>query len=209
MVSRLQSFKFRRRAKREITTISRGLRALSALRRIAANQGNEDLDKLAAALQYCLLVRRDLLILETDVLTERDKWRRNLSARHLAVLLVEFSDKIDTVLGETFKAQIVLVMGSHKELLKGYRDLRKQFACICEDFKEELRHIRNTAAAHRDTKAHRQIEAIDNIDERAISVVAQAVSTWLLLILTYWRAVVRKRFAEQWKWANFESLTSR
>jgi hypothetical protein len=209
MISRLRVLKRRRGAKREIAVIGQGLRALSALRRIAAEQGNEELYKLAAALQYCLVVRRDLLILETDVLTERDKWRRNLSARHLAVLLVEFSDKIDTVLGKEFRAHIVAAAGSNEKILKRYRSLRRSFADICEDFKKELRHIRNTAAAHHDSSDGRQIETIDNLDERPILVVAQAASMWLWLILTYWRLTVQKRFPEQWKLANFEGLTSR
>ncbi len=209
MLSRLRAPKHRRGMKREITAISLGLKFLSALRRIAVEQGNEELDKLAAALQYCTVVRRDLVILQTDLLTERNKWRRNLSARHLAVLVIEITDNIDTVLGKEFRAHIVAVAGSNGELLKRYRSLRRSLADICEDFNEELRHIRNTAAAHRDRNANRQIDAIDNVDERPILLVAQAVSMWLLLILRYWRSTVRKRFSEQYKTANFEALTSR
>jgi len=188
---------------REVYALSDALRALAALRRIAEKQGNNHLANLANALQYSFAIQRDLCILRTDVITERDRWRRNLYARNLAILLVDFLDRIDKVLGKDFKSHIEAAAGSHApELLTKYHDVRKGLDDICEQYKKQLRQIRNTAAAHREPHANVQLESIDNVDETAIIVVAQAVQMWQWLILSFWRGLVQKLFASQWKEAK-------
>ncbi len=202
MVRGLKALKRRRVTRRQVNAISEGLRAVAALRRIAEKQGNDHLLQLANALQYSFAIQRDLCVLMTDVMTERDRWRRNLYARHLAILLVEFLDKIDTVLGKEFKSHMEAVAGPHRELLAKYRDIHKGLAGIGKQHSKQLRQIRNIATAHRDTDARLQLEAIDNVDELAIIVVAQAVNMWQWLILTFWRGLVQKLFAPQWKEAK-------
>lgn len=202
MIRGLRSYTYRRQARRQVHAISEGLRALAALRRIAEKEGNRHLAKLANALQYSFSIERDLCMLMTDVMTERNKWRRNLHARHLAILIVEFLDKIDTVLGKEFQSHINAVAARHPELITKYRDIRRNLARIGEQHRKQLRRIRNTAAAHRDADGDCQLEVINSVDELAILVVAQAISMWQWLILMFSRVMLQKLFAPQWKEAR-------
>lgn len=207
MVVRWAAFKRRLKGKREIRAIAQGLRFLAILRRISEEQKDGRLAHVANVLQYSLAVQLDSCVLMTDVITERDRWRQNVYARHLGVLLIEFLDDIHGVLGKQFDHELQALFGKHPEVLKLCRSLQKGLASIGQQYRTELREIRNIAAAHRDHDGHLQFELMTNVNVvRVVLVVGEAVYLWQHLVLRLCHAILRKRFPAQWKEANTELL---
>lgn len=120
----------------------------------------------AAIWNPCLFLNTvafDLSYLAYDLAYEEEKWKRGLTARHLATLLFEIAEDLPQVFGKDFnRALDSLAVGS--DLRDVFRSQLKSVSQFWTDHRDELKQIRTVCGAHRDHDAILLLQTIDQID---------------------------------------------
>lgn len=108
-------------------------------------------------------VSYDLSIVVSDLVRERDVWKRRFIARSLALLLFEIGEDIPAVFGKKFR-DASAALGVSNSQLNALDAETQKVALFWNEHRALLKVIRSIAAAHRDHDAIAIHETIDGID---------------------------------------------
>lgn len=112
---------------------------------------------------YLNMAAHDLSVLVEDLTFERDNWSRSFVARNLAVLAYESTEDMQALLGKKFREALEKL-----EVLSRFdtelRDARKPLDAFWKEHQASLKHVRNTAAAHREHDGIAMFNTVENIN---------------------------------------------
>ena len=172
-----------RKAQRQSTALvqatSIALRAVTTQRAALLIKDHEK--KMLNACLYIALQTQDMNVLAEDFGATRTHVRKRIYARVLAVQCVTFFDDIPVLIRETVQSDAgLLASADGRALLTTARQLRP----IRHKYEPLLRSIRNTAIAHRDREAIKQLESMTAIDIQKFFQLLSAVIRWRTELLT-------------------------
>lgn len=140
----------------------------SRSRRIAEKEKSfSHLVPLLNAVQYTIIADLDLSFLTYQMMIAESDWERKLSARILAMTLVECVEDTAQILGKNFRIAADAIFNESEHFQK-IDLIRRKIAMFRRKHEGMLRELRNIAAAHRDKDGDLQLVAIKNTNVKVI-----------------------------------------
>lgn len=194
----LTSARKRRAFRRNLGAADRLLRSAANLRDLAQSRGDEGLVYLCNLSQIATLSSRDLSVVLQDMNQAKTVERRSVYARLIALIVVEWCDDFDHLLGKPLRDRF-----DQLGIEQATRDAVSSIHSALHDLKTEhgtlLRDIRNVAIAHRDHDAEAQMRLIESLDHKQMEDIAMNIIEWstefsdvMTVIMDGYRGALRK-----------------
>lgn len=115
---------------------------------------------------YTSLAYSDIVLLAERIrLTDR-RFEKLLYARLLAMIMIEFLDDINRLIGKEFVRE--LEKNEFNDTVQIFKDIAKQYSKIKNDNEPLLRTLRNSTSAHKENDALKLVNMVYNIDSSGI-----------------------------------------
>lgn len=143
---------------------------------------------LIEKLLYIKILTRDIVTLIAVLDEEKDKNKRNVVSRSLALLLYEFYQDIGNLYDKNFEKTYVKIVS--EQMVSGLKALKKMTATFGSIHFEKLKLIRMNVVGHRDFDSVKQFDIINDIDSEEIIGMGKAT-----LFAIYWFNVFHISYA--------------
>ena len=103
-------------------------------------------------------------------------WKRKLTARLLALTIIEAGDEFRGLLGREFRASVKRLAGD--DMLEQLNAVHKTLCRFRDAHDTTLRKVRNTVIAHRDSNAAGQVESLGSLKVKDVEKLGWELLRW-------------------------------
>ena len=114
----------------------------------------------------------------SDLIYEKDTWKRNLIARNLCILLYETAEDVPVVFGQRFNKSLN-DLNVDPETIRSFRAELKKMSTFWRNHRTMLKDIRTMCGAHRDHDALALYNAIETLDLVHVITISTELGTLL------------------------------
>lgn len=141
---------------------------------------------------YCYMYQRDLCI-ALRAAVSATKNEEHFHLRSLALLIFEYIEKIQHILGSEFMT-LLTKHSPNENVLLAYKKINKQLGIIRNENSKYLKRIRDKCTAHRSFDPNLQLNILDNLDSNRITQLWVEVSSFQTMIFDMCSLVISKKF---------------
>jgi hypothetical protein len=170
--------RFRKATKKKLAAAAYALEELAKTRKKLEKYRISEVACLYEAAQFCIMFDADLSVLARDMCCTSDWWQSRLYGRLLAMTMLECVEDIPTVLGKRFRESLRTLVSNERQ--------RQRISVITKSLSEfrksneaELRRVRQIAAAHRDHNVNVQLDVIEKLNIKKLTVLANELNDLL------------------------------